>query len=168
MEFASEGHREVYERVELYLNELFDDQVLHDSETDHFYVSYGSTVLEISVDPYGPEDAVMTVMAHCVQDVNVDEDLLRGLLELNHALPFGSFSMVGNDIFMSHALYGRTLERSNVLTTVAAVATKSDDYDDLIVDKFGGQRALDRIRETGGMKRRRAALKKKQPTGIEG
>ena len=153
MEFAHDNHAEVYRRVRTYLGELFDD-VLHDEETGHFYVSYGSTVLEISVDPYGPEDAIVMIMAYCVQGVEIYEDLLLGLLELNHSLPFGSFSLVGRDIFFHHALFGRTLERRNLLNGVAAVATVSDDYDDRIVDKYGGQRALDRIRDTGGRQRR--------------
>ncbi len=100
----------------------------------------------------------MTAMAYCVQDVEVDEDLLRGLLELNHKLPFGSFSLVGSDIFFSHSLFGRTLERANLLNAIAAVATISDDYDDRIVAKYGGERALDRIRETGGRKKRETAI----------
>lgn len=161
MEFASETHREAYERVELYLQELFDEKLYHESATGHFYVRYGSTVLEISVEPFnadGADDTLMTAMAYCVQGAEVDEDLLRALLELNHTLPFGSFSLVGNDIFFSHTLLGKTLGRSNVLATVAAVANISDEYDDRIVEKFGGQRALDRIRDTGGLKRRRESI----------
>ena len=154
MDFEHANHADVYRRVQTYLGELF-DEVLHDQETDHFYVSYGSTVLEISVDPYGPEDAVVMIMAYCVQGVEIQEELLLGLLELNHSLPFGSFSLVGNDIFFHHALFGRTLERKNLLNGVAAVATVSDDYDDRIASKYGGQRALDRIRDTGGRQRRK-------------
>ncbi|MCP4663986.1 MAG: YbjN domain-containing protein [bacterium] len=159
MEFANDNHRAAYDRVKTYLTELFDEDLYHEEETGHIYVRYGSTVLEISVDPYGPEDATMTAMAYCVQDVEVDEELLRGLLELNHTLPFGSFSLVGRDIFFSHALFGRTLERSNLLSAIAAVATISDDYDDRIVARYGGERALDRIRHTGGRERRRETLK---------
>ncbi len=155
MQSENEDHAEVYRRVETYLGELFDDGLYHDQETDHFYVHYGSTVMEISVDPYGPEEAVVMIMAYCVQGVEVVEDLLLGLLELNHSLPFGTFSLVGTDIFFHHALFGRTLERKSLLNAVAAVATISDDYDDRIVDKYGGQRALDRIRDTGGRQRRK-------------
>jgi hypothetical protein len=161
MEFASAKHREVYQRVKVYLAELFDDKLYHEEETGHFYVRYGSTVLEISVEPFdadGADDAIMIAMSYCVQGVEVDEELLRGLLELNHTLPFGSFSLVGDDIFFSHSLLGQTLERSNVLATIAAVANVSDEYDDRIVERFGGQRALDRIRDTGGLKRRRESI----------
>ena len=155
MQVEDEDHAEVTRRVRTYLGELFDEDLFHDEETGHFYVRYGSTVLEISVDPYGPEEAVVMIMAYCVQGVEIVEDLLLGLLELNHSLPFGSFSLVGEDIFFHHALFGRTLERKSLLNAVAAVATVSDDYDDRIVAKYGGQRALDRIRDTGGRKRRK-------------
>jgi len=154
MEFNDESHSEVYDRVGVYLDELFDEDIFHEEETGHYYVRYGSTVLEISVDPYGPEETVVMIMAYCVQGVEVDRELLEGLLELNHSLPFGAFSLVGSDLFFHHALFGRTLERRNLLNAVAAVATISDDYDDRIVAKYGGQRALDRIRQTGGRKRR--------------
>lgn len=146
---------EVYDKVALYLSELFED-IYNDAETEHFYVRYGSTVLEISVDPYGPDEVVVMIMAYCVRGVKVDEQLLRNLLELNHSLPFGSFSVVDDEIYFQHALFGRTLERPNLLNAVASVSTISDEYDDLIARKFGGERALDRIRHTGGRKRRRA------------
>lgn len=157
MQFEHESHKLGYERVSRYVKELFDDP-FHDGKTGHFYVRYGSTVLEISVDPYGPEEAIVMIMAYCVQDVEVDDNLLLGLLELNHTLPIGAFSLVGNDIFFSHTVFARTLERSNLLGAIAAVAEISDDYDDRIVNKYGGQRALDRIRATGGLKQRRKAI----------
>jgi hypothetical protein len=156
MKFEHERHKKAYEQVQEYLGELFED-LYHDEENGHTYGQYGSTVLEISVDPYGPEDAIITVMAYCVQGVQVDEELLRNLLQLNHDISFGAFSLVGEDIFFSHSLFGRTLEPSNVLGALIAVADISDEYDDRIVARYGGQTALDRIRQTGGRRRRREA-----------
>lgn len=153
MEFEHEVHRRSYELVKEFLADLFEEQV-QDEEDGHIYVRYGSTVLELSVEPYGPEEAVVIVMAYCVQDVEPAEDLLLGLLELNHQIPFGAFSLVGNDIFFSHSLFGRSLDRRNLLGTIAAVATVSDDYDDLIVSRFGGHTALEKIQDTGGRRER--------------
>jgi hypothetical protein len=153
MEFANAAHRETHSRIEEYLGELFEDP-FHDPDNGHFYVRYGSTVLEIAVDPYGPEETMVQVMAYCVQGVRLEPDLLLGLLELNHHLAFGAFSVVGRDIFLSHTLFGRGLERAALLSAVAAVANTADEYDDRIVAKYGGQTALDRIRDTGGKKRR--------------
>jgi hypothetical protein len=97
---------------------------------------------------------MVQVMAYCVQGVRLEPDLLLGVLELNHHLAFRRFSLVGRDIFLSHTLFGRGLERGALLSAIAAVANTSDEYDDRIVAKYGGQTALDRIRDTGGKKRR--------------
>lgn len=153
MEFAHEHHQETHSNVGTFLSELFEDPYL-DPENAHFYVGYGSTVLEISVEPYGPEETIVEVTAYCVQGVDTSENLLLGLLELNHELPVGAFSLVGKDVFFSHSLFGKSLERNNLLGAIAAVANISDDYDDRIVDKYGGQTALDRIRDTGGRRAR--------------
>ena len=153
METATEHHQVTHSKVHEFLQELFDDPYL-DPENAHFYVGYGSTVLEISVEPYGPEETIVEVTAYCVQGVETSENLLLGLLELNHELPVGAFSLVGNDVFFSHTLFGKSLERNNLLGAIAAVANISDDYDDRIVGKYGGQTALDRIRDTGGRRAR--------------
>lgn len=153
MQFESQVHRETFERVREYVDELIDEPYL-DEKTGHLYGRYGSTVLEISVDAYGPEEAVVRVMAYCVQGARVDESLLEGLLELNHGLPMGAFSLVGTDVFFSHSLFGRSLEPRNFLGAMAAVATVADDYDDRIVAQYGGETALERIHSTGGRRRR--------------
>ena len=153
MEFANATHRETHDRIAEYLDELFEDPY-HEPANGHFYVRYGTTVLEISVEPYGPEEAVVTVMSYCVQGVEVSEELLLGLLELNHQLQFGSFSLVGTDIFFAYSIFGHSLERRNLLGAIAAVATVADDYDDRIVARYGGQTALERIQDTGGRRRR--------------
>ena len=90
-----------------------------------------------------------------MQDVELDLDLLLGLLELNHQTPFGAFSLVDRDIFFHYTIFGSGLDRRSLLGAIAAVATVSDDYDDRIVAKYGGQTALDRIAQTGGRRTRR-------------
>ncbi|HVG06724.1 MAG TPA: YbjN domain-containing protein [Thermoanaerobaculia bacterium] len=144
---------ETFRKVKEYLGELFEEPY-HDPENDHFYVRYGTTVLEISVEPYGPEEAMVTIMSYCVQDVEVEDDLLLGLLELNHQLLCGSFSVVGNDIFFAHSLFGSSLEPRDLLRAITSVATLADDYDDRIVARYGGQTALEKIQDTGGWRKR--------------
>lgn len=153
MEFEHAHHREVHDTVGQFLSELFENPH-HDPENGHYYVGYGSTVMEISVEPYGPEETIVLVMAFCVQDVEPSEELLRGLLRLNHQIPVGAFSVVDRDVYLGHSIFGRDLGRKNLLGVIAAVANLSDEYDDRIVDRYGGQTALDRIRATGGRKRR--------------
>lgn len=157
MQFEHDVHRETFERVSEYVDDLIDEPYL-DEATGHFYGRFGSTVLEISVEPYGPEEAVVKVMAYCVQGARVDESLRAGLLELNHTLPVGSFSVVGNDVFFSQSVFGRSIEPRNFLGAMAAVATLADDYDDRLVAEYGGETALERIQATGGRRRREARV----------
>ncbi|HWN40759.1 MAG TPA: YbjN domain-containing protein [Thermoanaerobaculia bacterium] len=151
--FEHSIQEETFGKVKEYLGELFEEPY-HDPENNHFYVRYGTTVLEISVEPYGPEEAMVTIMSYCVQDVEVEDDLLLGLLELNHQLLCGSFSVVGNDIFFAHSLFGSSLEPRDLLRAITSVATLADDYDDRIVARYGGQTALEKIQDTGGWRKR--------------
>ncbi len=154
MNFDTDIERETFEKVREYVDELIDEPYL-DEETGHFYGRYGSTVLEVGVEPYGPAETVVRITAYCAQGVEVDDSLLEGLLGLNHSLPVGAFSLVGSDVFFAHTLFGRTLQPRNFLGAVAAVATVADEYDDRIVAEYGGETALDRIESTGDPKRRR-------------
>lgn len=151
--FESPAHEETFQKLKEYLGELFDEPY-HDPENDHFYVRYGTTVLEISVENYGSEETMVVIMSYCVQDVELDDELMAGLLDLNHRLPCGHFSVVGNDIFFAHSLFGRSLDPRDLLRAITAVANIADDYDDRIVAKYGGQTALERIQDTGGRRRR--------------
>jgi hypothetical protein len=151
--FETAVQEETFHKLKEYLSELFDEPY-YDPENNHFYVRYGTTVLEISVDPYGEEESVVSIMSYCVQDVEVEEELLVGLLELNHQLTCGHFSLVGTDIFFAHTLFGKNLDARDLLRAITAVATVADDYDDRIVQRYGGQTALERIQDTGGRRRR--------------
>jgi hypothetical protein len=149
----SRVQKETFDKVREYLGELFEDP-FHDPESDHFYVRYGTTVLEISVDSYGPDESIVVIMSYCVQGVEIEEDLLTGLLQLNHEINCGAFSLVGDDIFFAYSLFGQSLEPRDLLRAITAVATVADDYDDRIVARYGGQTALERIQDTGGRKKR--------------
>lgn len=148
MEFEHDFHRETHEKVERYLGKLFEEP-FQDPDDGHFYVTYGSTVLEIAVDPYGPEEAIVRLMAYCVQGVEVSEQLERGLLETNLDLPVGGFALIDQDVFLCYSLFGKTTDSRSLLDAIAAVADTSDEYDDLIVAKFGGETALERLRREG-------------------
>ncbi len=148
MDFEHDAHRETHEKVERYLKQLFEDP-FQDPDDGHFYVTYGSTVLEVAVDSYGPEEAIVRLVAYCVQGVEVSENLERGLLETNLDLPVGGFALIDQDVFLCYSLFGKTTDSRSLLDAIAAVANASDEYDDLIVAKFGGKTALERLRQEG-------------------
>lgn len=144
-EFHSVCQEEVYWQVKNYLDELVDEH-FDDAEHCDFYLKYGSTVLEISIEPYEDDNAVVEVLAFCVQGVEPTTELMRELLRLNSELPLGAFSLVKDDVFFSHSFLGRQLQPEQLIASLESVATISDDYDEKIVEKYGGETALERMR----------------------
>src|SRR6476659_3190333 len=144
--FHTRCQEEVYRQVKSYLDELVDEH-FDDAEHCDFYLKYGSTVLEISIEPYEEDDAVIEVLAFCVQGVEPSFELMQELLRLNSEVPLGAFSMVGNDIFYSHAFLGRRLRGEQLIASLDSVASISDDYDEHLVSRYGGETALERLRK---------------------
>lgn len=152
--FHTRCQEEVYRQVKSYLDELVDE---HFDDADHcdFYLKYGSTVLEISIEPFQEDDAVIEVLAFCVQNVEPTFELTRQLLRLNAELPLGGFSMEGRDIYYSHSFLGRRLRPEQLIASLDAVASISDEYDEKIVADYGGVTALDTLRRAA---KRRSAV----------
>jgi len=135
----------VYVQVKSFLDELVDEH-FDDAEHCDFYLKYGSTVVEISIEPYNDDDAIVEVLAFCVQGVDPSAELMRELLELNSEIPLGAFSLVGNDVFYSHSFLGRVMQADQLIASLENVATVSDEYDERIVEKHGGETAIERLR----------------------
>jgi hypothetical protein len=154
--FHTRCQEEVYRQVKSYLDELVDEH-FDDAEHCDFYLKYGSTVLEISIEPYEEDDAVVEILAFCVQGVEPTFDLAQELLRLNSEVLLGGFSMVGRDIFFSHSFLGRRLQGEQLIASLDAVASISDEYDEKLVETYGGETALERLRSNA--KRSRSAAR---------
>jgi hypothetical protein len=146
--FRTRCQEEVYRQVKSYLDELVDEH-FDDAEHCDFYLKYGSTVLEISIDPFEEDDAVIEILAFCVQGVEPSFELMQELLRLNSELPLGGFSLVDKNIFFSHSFLGRRLRPEQLIASLNSVATTSDDWDEKLVERYGGETALERMRSTG-------------------
>lgn len=143
--FRTACQEKVYRTVKSYLDELVDEH-FDDAEHCDFYLKYGSTVIEISIHPYEEDEAVVEVLAFCVQDVEPSFALTRELLRLNVDEPLGAFSMAGSEIYFSHSFLGRKLQPDQLIASLNHVASVSDEFDEKLVEKYGGQTALDRLR----------------------
>jgi len=155
--FHTRCQEEVYRQVKSYLDELVDE---HFDNAEHcdFYLKYGSTVLEISIEPFDEDDAVIEILAFCVQGVEPSFELMRELLRLNSEVPLGAFSLVGKNVFFSHAFLGRRLVGEQLIASLEGVATVADDWDETLVERYGGETALEHIRSDA--QRRRAGARK--------
>jgi len=144
-QFHTRCQEEVYRQVKSYLDELVEEH-FDDAEHCDFYFKYGSTVLEISILPYQEDDAVVEVLAFCVQNVDPSFELMQELLKLNAEIPLGAFSAIGHDIYYSHSFLGRRLRPEQLIASLDSVASISDEYDEKLVAKYGGVTALDSLR----------------------
>ena len=148
-QFHTQCQEDVYRQVKSFLDELVDEH-FDDAEHCDFYLKYGSTVLEISINPYEEDDAVIEVLAFCVQGAEPTFDLMQELLHLNSEVSIGAFSMVDRDIFFSHSFLGRRLQGEQLIASLNAVANISDEFDERLVAKYGGETALERLRSSAG------------------
>src|SRR5437868_14844182 len=101
-QFHTKCQEEVYRSVKSHLDELVDEH-FDDAEHCDFYLKYGSTVLEISILPFDEDDAVIEILAFCVQGVEPTFEMMAELLRLNSEVPLGAFSLVDKNIFFSHS-----------------------------------------------------------------
>jgi hypothetical protein len=142
--FHTPCQEEVYKKVKRFLDELVDEH-FDDAEHCDFYLKYGSTLLEISIAPYEEDNAVIEILAYCVQGVDPSFELMRDLLSLNSQIPLGAFSLVGDNVYYSHAFLGRQLLPDQLIASLSSVANIADEYDEKIVERYGGQTALERL-----------------------
>lgn len=147
-QFHSETQEEVYRQVKTYLDELVEEH-FDDAEHCDFYLKFGTTVLEISIEAYEDDDAVIKILAFCVQGVDPTFELTQDLLRLNSEVPLGAFSLVEGDIFYSHSFLGRRLQPEQLIASLGCVASISDEYDEQLASRYGGETALERLRSVG-------------------
>ncbi len=149
--FHSPCQEQVYRKVADILDELVDE---HYDDVKHcdFYIKYGTTLLEIGIEPILDDNAVIKIRAFCVQGVDATPELMSELLRLNSTIPLGAFSVVDDNIYFSHAFLGRDLVAEQLIASLNSVASIADEYDEWIVERYGGSTAIDRMRGSSPQK----------------
>lgn len=147
--FHTPCQENVYSAIGSMLDELVDEH-FDDAAHCDYYLKYGTTLLEIAIEPYLEDNAVIKVRAFCVQGVEPTPDLMAELLRLNAQIPLGGFSLVDGNIFFDHGFLGRDLVAEQLVASLNSVATIADEYDEWIVERWGGATALGRLRTMSG------------------
>jgi hypothetical protein len=107
----------------------------------------GSALVEVFVFPWGTDEAIINTRSYVVTGTELTPDLMRFLLRENSNMRFGAFGIDDNgDVLFEHTIVGSTCDKIELESSVNAVLEIADDYDDKIVERWGGMRALDRIR----------------------
>ncbi|MCA9668519.1 MAG: hypothetical protein KC503_23165 [Myxococcales bacterium] len=120
-------------------------------EDKMYVVKQGSSYVMISVVPWGEDRAIVRCVAQLVKGVRMEAGLALQLLSLNSVLRFGAFAFVkeGNLVLFLHSILGgETLDPEELTATIRDVALIADDWDDKIINRFGGQRMQDLLEES--------------------
>jgi hypothetical protein len=144
MDFQSSMQEKLYTKVSGWMKPLFGDIPWETLDEPGFGLFMGSAWVEVRILPWR-DDAVVNVRSTVVSDVTLTMELLNYLLRENHEMRFGAFSVSQNgDILFEHTIVGSTIDKKELETSVIAVLEIADKYDDEIVTRWGGKRALDK------------------------
>jgi len=143
--FETPAQQACYERITPWIHELFPETVVTVDYSPMFGISLGSAVAQTEVLPWGEDEAIVLTRSYVVTQIEITSDLLYYLLRENDSLYFGRFALDSeDDIVFEHSLVGSTCDLAELRTAVITVVKFADEYDDKIVSRWGGQRAIDR------------------------
>ncbi len=146
MEFQTAMQEACYNKVATWMRELYGKFPCAREDVPGLAMVMGSALVEVFVFPWEKDDAVINARSYVVTDVELSPDLLHFLLRENNIMRFGAFGIDEHgDIVFEHTIVGSTCDQVELEASVNAVLEIADDYDDKIVERWGGRRALDRI-----------------------
>ncbi len=146
MEFETNVQETCYNKICLWMRELFDKFPNPRQDFPRVNLFIGSALVEISVFAWGDDEAIINTRSYVVTNVDLKPDLMQFLLRENSKMRFGAFGIdEDNNIIFEHTIVGSTCDKPELAVSVKAVLKIADEYDDRIVEQWGGKRAVDRI-----------------------
>lgn len=143
MEFQTQAQKDCHARVARWMDKLFSQIPWEQLDEPGFGLFMGSAWVEVRVYPW-QEDSVVNIRSTVVSGAKMATDLQTFLLRENAEMRFGAFSVNdAGDILFEHTIVGSTCDANELEASVLAVLAAADDYDDKIVERWGGKRALD-------------------------
>ena len=130
-------------------NTLTGNQAYRKVDDKLYVIRQGSSYVMISVIPWN-DHAIVRVVAQMVKGVSMEMDLGLELLRLNARMRFGAFAYLEQDqivLFQHSILGGETLDPEELLATIKDVALVSDEWDDVIIEHYGGKHMQDLLEE---------------------
>ncbi|MBP7148879.1 MAG: YbjN domain-containing protein [Acidobacteria bacterium] len=125
------------------MRELFGEFVLEREDSPGFAVMVGSAIAHVLVLPYG-DDAIITTRAFVATRPRLEPELFGYLLHQNANLIFGAFGLdEEGDVVYDHSILGSRCDKDQLRASVLGVVLAADRFDDEIVRRWGGTRAID-------------------------
>lgn len=126
-------------------------QVLQDGNSS---LSYGSTRVIITAHDLGTSGkTLVNIFAFVTYGVRVTDELYRYLMDVNKDVIFAKFFVVEDQklVVCQETLLGDRMDPEELAVSVAAVAQLANEYDDKIVQRFGGKTTEQFEREAQGL-----------------
>lgn len=143
MEFQTPAQQACYTRVSIWVEEFFSHIPWEKLDDPGFGLFMGSAWVEVRILPWH-EDTIINIRSTVVSGAHLTPELLHFLLRQNGQVLFGAFSLSPEDnITFEHTIMGSTCDVEELQASVFAVLKVADQYDDQIVARWGGERALD-------------------------
>jgi hypothetical protein len=116
-----------------------------------FIIQVGTTLTHIVVAPWGSDDSVVMVRSYVVYQAELVPELMEFLLRENDTKRFGAFGIDRDgDIFFEHSIVGTSCDKGELRASALAVVSTADEYDEQIVQRWGGMREVDRWKKSAG------------------
>jgi hypothetical protein len=150
MLFDTDAQQACYEKILPWMREMFGDFAGQHTESPEFAVMVGSALAQTAIFPVGDEESVISTRAYVVTGAELTAELMHFLLRENDRMTFGAFGIdADGDIFFEHTIMGSTCDHNELRSSVSAVVLIADEYDDNIIARWGGKRAIDRVSTHG-------------------
>lgn len=147
MEFQTTAQQACYEKVAVWMQELFNKYPCARSDFPGLGMLMGSAIVEVLIYPWENDDAIINTRSYVVTGAQLDANLMHFLLRENVDMRFGAFGIdPQGDILFEHTIVGSSCDKNELKASVVAVSQVADEYDDQIVSQWGGKRALERVR----------------------
>ncbi len=153
--FASTVQALTYTKVADYLQTaaMFKNSLRAYPDLPQFDILYGSTLVEVEVlpwevHPWEKADLATVRATSCVTiGSTIDKELMHFLLTETRRMRFGAFHLdeANQVLFAESVLGGENMDLRELQTCILSVVTIADTYDDIIAERFGGQRAINQM-----------------------
>lgn len=144
IEFETDAQKECYEKVEIWLKEIFGECLMERESSPGFAVKSGSALMHVHVKAWSDDDAIISCLSLVVSGAEITPELMRHLLLQNSKYRFGAFSVDSDDdILFDHSIIGSSCSKQELKFILLGMMGSVDDMDDEIVSRWGGQRAKD-------------------------
>jgi hypothetical protein len=130
------------EKVRHYLAGSFDGVDFDDEGVASF--PYGSAHVFVSVEVFDEDSSVVVIDSPVIQRVKDDPELYRFIATRAESTSFGHLCVTGSGddltVHFGHTLLGDYLDDMELRMAAVAVAVTSDQLDDELKERFGGER----------------------------